>query len=111
MASIPGPKSRRLSARLGRVESRNVTFASEDFPVFWESAQGSWVKDVDGNRFLDLTGAFAVSSLGHRSPAISRAIRQQSRKMWHGMGDVHPNAIKVELLEALKDLAPADLSV
>lgn len=100
-----------LSGRLGRVESRNVTFLSRDFPVFWESARGSWVRDADGKKYLDLTSAFAVSSLGHGAPAIRRAIRTQSAKLWHGMGDVHPSRVKVELLEALARLAPGNLSV
>jgi 4-aminobutyrate aminotransferase-like enzyme len=108
--AIPGAKSRRLAQRLRQVESRNVTYLSEEFPVFWESAQGSWVTDVDGHRFLDLTSAFGVSGLGHNAPAIRKAIQSQSKKIWHGMGDVHPNTVKVELLEALKDITPGNLS-
>ncbi len=65
---IPGPKSRQLAERLRQVESPNVTFLSDAFPVFWESARGSWVTDVDGNRFLDLTSAFAVASLPAPKP-------------------------------------------
>src|SRR5438105_3604117 len=83
---IPGPKSRALARRLRDVESRNITYQSDTFPVFWESAEGSWVRDVDGNRFLDLTGAFAVSSLGHRAKPVYRSLLGQSKKMWHGMG-------------------------
>jgi len=79
---IPGPKSRSFARRLRRVESRNITYLSRDFPVFWESAQGSYVRDVDGNRLLDLTGAFAVASLGHSDPAIARALVRQSWSVW-----------------------------
>lgn len=108
---IPGPKSRQWANRLRRVESRNVTYQSNQFPVFWASAQGAWVKDVDGQRFLDLTSAFAVASLGHSPQILRQAIRKQSQAMWHGMGDIHPNAIKVLLLESLAELAPGALSV
>jgi len=62
---IPGPRSRELAARLRRHESRNVTYMSDAWPVFWERAEGVNVWDVDGNRFLDLTSAFGVASLGH----------------------------------------------
>ena len=103
--------NKELARRLSRVESRNITYVSEDFPVFWESAYGSQVRDVSGCSYLDLTSAFAVSSLGHSSPAVHRALLTQSRKMWHGMGDVHPNAVKVQLLERLSTLAPRPLSV
>lgn len=108
---IPGPKSRALARRLQRVESRNITYLSPRFPVFWESASGATVRDADGNSFLDLSSAFGVSSLGHNPPAIRRAIIRQSGRMWHGMGDVHPNAVKVELLEALARIAPNPLTV
>src|SRR5262245_14653324 len=87
--------NKNLLRRLGKVESRNITYVSGQFPIFWESAEGSEVRDVRGDTYLDLTSAFAVSSLGHSAPAIQRAIVTQSRKMWHGMGDVHPNAVKV----------------
>jgi 4-aminobutyrate aminotransferase-like enzyme len=108
---IPGPRSRRLAARLRRVESRNITYLSENFPVFWESANGCRILDADGNSFLDLTGAFAVSSLGHSSKAVRAAIETQARKMWHGMGDVHPSRVKVEFLEALCKFLPGKPNV
>jgi 4-aminobutyrate aminotransferase/(S)-3-amino-2-methylpropionate transaminase len=107
---IPGPKSRQLAARLRQVESRNITYRSDDFPVFWESAQGSWVTDVDGNRFLDLTSAFAVANLGHNAAPVNKALQRQSLKLVHGMGDVHPSIVKVEFLEALKKATPGRLS-
>ncbi len=103
--------NKKLVERLRHVESRNVTFASDDFPVFWESADGDTVRDTDGRSYIDLTSAFGVSSLGHRSSPIQKAIVTQSKKLWHGMGDVHPSRIKVELLEALAKVAPGKLSV
>ena len=42
----PGPRSRALAERLRSVESRNVTYLSEKFPVFWEEARGANVRDV-----------------------------------------------------------------
>ncbi len=103
---VPGPRSRALAERLARVESRNVTHLSPDFPVFWEEARGANVRDVDGNIYLDLTGAFGVSLGGHGSPAVVRAITDQAQRLIHGMGDVHPPARKVELLEALARILP-----
>jgi len=102
----PGPGSAEHSRRLRGVESRNVTFLSETFPVFWSEARGTNVRDVDGNIYVDLTGAFGVSVAGHAHPAIVEAIRAQAGTLVHGMGDVHPPAIKVELLEKLCALSP-----
>jgi len=95
-----------MASRLSRVESRNVTHLTSDFPVFWEEARGANVRDVDGNVYLDLTGAFGVSVAGHTPERVVDGIRAQSDRLIHGMGDVHPPAAKVEFLEALAGLGP-----
>lgn len=104
----PGPKSRALANELREVESRNVTFVSDDFPVFFASGAGANLQDVDGNVYVDLSGAFAVSAAGHSDAAIASAVGDQAAKLMHGMGDVHPNALKVELARALCELTPGD---
>lgn len=108
---IPGPRSRALAAELRRWESANVTFIDPDgrFPIFWESAKDCLVTDVDGNTFLDLTAAFGVAAVGHTNPRVAAAITAQSQKLIHGMGDVHPAAIKVELARRIAEKTPGDL--
>lgn len=106
LTPIPGPASQALAARLRAVESRNVTFLGDHFPVFWDDAQGANVRDADGNVFVDLTAAFGVSLAGHRAPEVVQAVADQSRRLLHGMGDVHPPTAKVQLLEALTALMP-----
>ena len=102
---VPGPESQALAERLARVESRNVT-ALDPVPIFWERAQGANLWDVDGNRFVDLTAAFGVANVGHAHPAVVSAISDQAESLLHGMGDVHPPRVKVELLERLAPLYP-----
>ncbi|HSH75408.1 MAG TPA: aspartate aminotransferase family protein [Longimicrobiales bacterium] len=102
----PGPASRSLAERLSAVESRNVTHVGEDWPVFWEEAVGANVRDADGNVYVDLTGGFGVALLGHSHPRVSAALVDQAYRLVHGMGDVHPPALKVSLLERLAELAP-----
>lgn len=104
----PGPRSRALAARLRAVETEDVTFLSDDFPIFWERAEGASVYDVDGQRYLDMTAAFGVASLGHGAPSVRAAIEAQAGALIHGMGDVHPPAGKVPLLEALAGVVPVD---
>jgi 4-aminobutyrate aminotransferase/(S)-3-amino-2-methylpropionate transaminase len=106
----PGPRSRALAAELARWESPNVTYLADDFPVFWEEARGSNVRDVDGNVYVDLTAAFAVAGIGHAHPRVVEAIQRQAARLLHGMGDVHPPAVKVELLRALAEAAPGGLA-
>jgi 4-aminobutyrate aminotransferase-like enzyme len=103
---IPGPRSRALAARLARVESRNVTCLTPEAPIFWERAAGSNVWDADGNRFVDLGAGFGVANAGHAHPRVVAALREQGERLLHGMGDVHPSAVKVELLERLAALFP-----
>jgi 4-aminobutyrate aminotransferase/(S)-3-amino-2-methylpropionate transaminase len=108
---IPGPKSRKLAAELHHWESRNVTFIDSEgrFPVFWESAQDCLVTDVDENVFLDLTAAFGVAAVGHTNPRVAAAIADQAGRLIHGMGDVHPTRLKVELARKIVEHTPGDL--
>lgn len=108
--TIPGARTRELAPSLTRYESRNVTFIDERFPVFWESAQGATVTDVDVNRYIDLTAAFGVANAGHSNPYVAEAIHDQAVRLMHAMGDVHPTEAKAKLLEKLASLAPAGLS-
>jgi 4-aminobutyrate aminotransferase-like enzyme len=101
VSEVPGPRSRALAKRLARVESRNVTHLGPPAPIFWARASGANVWDVDDNRYVDLGGAFGVANVGHAHPAVVDAIARQAAELLHGMGDVHPSAVKVELLEAL----------
>ena len=100
VTKVPGPGSLALAKRLADAESRNVT-CLDPAPIFWERAEGANVWDVDGNRYVDLTAAFGVANVGHAHPKVVAAITLQAERLLHGMGDVHPPAVKVELLEAL----------
>ena len=103
---IPGPRSLALGAELRRTEARGVTYIANDFPVFWDSASGALVSDVDGNRYIDGTAAFGVAVTGHANPVVAAAIAAQARRLPHGMGDVHPSETKTRLLAKLAALAP-----
>ncbi len=102
LTAIPGPRSLALAKRLSRVECRNTTYCNADWPIFWERAAGANVWDADGNRFLDLTSAFGVATLGHS--ATAPAAVEQAGRLVHAMGDVHPAMAKVELCERLAEL-------
>ncbi|MBV8366226.1 MAG: aspartate aminotransferase family protein [Candidatus Eremiobacteraeota bacterium] len=104
----PGPRSRELMKRLRAVESSNITFSSDEFPVFFDRGAGANLIDVDGNTYVDLTAAFGVASTGHSNPAVVEAVASQAQSLLHGIGDVHPNEVKVALAEKLCALAPGD---
>lgn len=109
VTEIPGPRSRALAQELRRWESPQITYVCSEFPVFWESASDCLVADVDGNTFLDLCSGFGAAAIGHCHPRVVAAVRDQAERLFHGMGDVHPPAIKVELLRTLARLCPENL--
>jgi 4-aminobutyrate aminotransferase-like enzyme len=110
VTEVPGPRSRALAARLTLVESRNVTRVAPEPPIFWERAAGANVWDVDGNRYLDLDGGFGVANAGHAHPRVVEAVQDQVERLLHAMGDVHPPAVKVALLERLAELYPGGVA-
>jgi 4-aminobutyrate aminotransferase-like enzyme len=111
VTGVPGPFSRELAARLARVESRNITSQLDAGPIFWAEAAGANVRDADGNTYIDLTAGFGVATAGHANVAVASAIAQQAAQLPHAMGDVHPAAVKVELLEKLASITPGELDV
>jgi len=52
-------------------------------------------------RYLDLTAAFGVANAGHANPRVVAALKRQSGRLLHAMGDVHPHALKARLCREL----------
>jgi ornithine--oxo-acid transaminase len=46
-------------------------------PVVLSAAEGAWVTDVDGRRYLDCLAGYSALNFGHGHPAILAAARQQ----------------------------------
>lgn len=53
----------------------------EPLPIVIERAEGVWVYDVDGNRYLDMLSAYSALNQGHRHPKIIDALIAQSQKV------------------------------
>ena len=43
-------------------------------PIFFRHAEGQWLTDIDGNRYLDYIGSWGPMILGHRHPRVVAAI-------------------------------------
>ena len=50
-----------------------------------ERAEGCYIHTTDGRTFVDLISGIAVSSLGHRHPAVIKAIKEQLDQHLHVM--------------------------
>ncbi len=49
-------------------------------PPFIESAQGAWLTDADGNRYIDYFGSWGPMILGHAFPPVVEAIERAARR-------------------------------
>src|SRR5512146_2410939 len=49
--------------------------------VVIDSAEGVWVYDVDGKRYLDCLAAYSAVNQGHRHPKILQALVEQAHKV------------------------------
>ncbi|HEX6290357.1 MAG TPA: MupA/Atu3671 family FMN-dependent luciferase-like monooxygenase, partial [Herpetosiphonaceae bacterium] len=52
------------------------------YPIAGRRAQGSWLEDVDGNRYVDITMGFGVLLFGHEPEFVTEAVR---RHLEHGI--------------------------
>jgi len=75
-----------------------------DRPVM-RSGRGSWLVDVEGNRYLDCVAGPGVHLLGHGHPAVLSAISRQAGELVHSSFQL--NEPIIELAEELTELAGA----
>jgi acetylornithine aminotransferase len=73
-------------------------------PITVERAQGAWVWDNQGNRYLDMYGGHAVISIGHTHPHYIKRLTEQLNKIGFYSNSVHLR-IQEELAEILGRLS------
>jgi predicted acetylornithine/succinylornithine family transaminase len=52
-------------------------------PIAFAHGQGVRLTDLEGKQYLDFIGGIAVSSLGHRHPALTAALQAQAGRLLH----------------------------
>jgi adenosylmethionine-8-amino-7-oxononanoate aminotransferase len=72
-------------------------------------AQGVWLYDFEGRRYLDAVSSWWVNLFGHAHPDINAALRGQLDSLEHVMLAGCTHAPAVELAERLAAIAPGDL--
>src|SRR6476469_5303311 len=103
-------KSARLFARAqdlipGGVNSPVRAFrAVGGSPLFVKSAQGPFITDVDGRRYIDYVGSWGPMILGHADPEIVAALQAVAAD---GTSFGAPNELEVELAEEIVDAVPS----
>ncbi|HXJ14463.1 MAG TPA: 4-aminobutyrate--2-oxoglutarate transaminase [Candidatus Limnocylindrales bacterium] len=100
---VPGPKSKALVARREAAIPRGPQLVT---PIFAAKAEGAWIEDVDGNRYLDFAGGIGCLNVGHRAPRVENAVKAQLDKFLHTCFGVTPYESYIALAEKLNSLAP-----
>lgn len=72
-------------------------------PVFFDSAEGAYLFDVDGKRYVDYVLSWGPMIAGHNHPAVIAAVKTQLDK---GMTFGAPTALEVELADKLCERVP-----
>ncbi len=83
--------------------SRSILF-HRPYPTFVRRAEGAYVEDLDGNRYLDAIGNYTSMILGHGDDGVARAIREQIRD---GTTIAGPSPLEADLAELLCDRVPS----
>ncbi len=100
--NLPGKNGRALLKRDSAVISPSYP---RDYPFVMDHGKGSWLWDVDGNKFLDFMAGIAVNSTGHSHPEVVKAIQEQAEKFIHISSDFY-HIKMIELAEKLDEIAP-----
>jgi 4-aminobutyrate aminotransferase len=78
-------------------------------PIVAERAEGTYVYDHDGTRYLDFTCGIGVTNTGHCHPRVVRAVQEQAAKLLHGQANIVFHPPLLELAQELRAVAPEGL--
>jgi acetylornithine aminotransferase/acetylornithine/N-succinyldiaminopimelate aminotransferase len=70
-------------ASIQAAENKLLLNTYERNPYLFVSGKGVYLRDENGNHFLDLLSGIGVSALGYGHPAIEQAIAHQSARLLH----------------------------
>ncbi len=86
---------------------QSTFFPNRRPPVVIERGEGCRVWDVEGREYLDFISGIAVTSLGHSSPVVQRALAEQSAKLIH-ISNLFYSVPQLELAQLLLGNSPFD---
>jgi diaminobutyrate-2-oxoglutarate transaminase len=103
---LPGPRSAELLARQEQRES-NARVYPRHFPFAIAEAAGSFIRDLDGNVFIDFLAGAGVLSFGHNHPELVAAATEQMGLFTHGLD--MPTPAKDAFTSAQLGMLPAGM--
>jgi len=69
------------ATELTRLSQEHAAHNYHPLPVVIDEADGAWVTDVDGRRYLDLLAAYSALNFGHRHPRLIAAAMSQLERL------------------------------
>ena len=78
-------------------------------PLALDTGSGSWVKDVNGEEYLDLFAGILTTSLGHCHPDVVRAVQDQVSRLGH-VSTLYVTEKQVDAARRLEAIVPGDLT-
>jgi glutamate-1-semialdehyde 2,1-aminomutase len=97
--------SRALQVMPGGVNSPARAFGGVGGePIFIRQAEGPWLTDIDGNRYLDYIGSWGPMILGHGHPAVLSALDEAFLR---GTSYGAPTLQETELAELIIEAMPS----
>ena len=72
-------------------------------PIFMYHADGAYIYDEDGNRYIDYINSWGPMILGHRHPIVQDALEQQCKK---GFSFGTPTHLEIEIARLIKSMVP-----
>ena len=72
-------------------------------PFFVDSGKGTWLRDIDGNRYVDFIGSWGPMILGHGHKDVVSAVRKQAKK---GFSFGAPTELETRLAELVRKAFP-----
>lgn len=109
VTSPPGPKSQALIARLKTVIGRSNYVGL--YGIAFESGQGAYLTDCDGNVYLDCLAAASCNVLGYGNADIVDQYVQAALNLHHACCAYSPTGEAVDLAEQLIQIVPAQGSL
>ncbi|MEU3251125.1 ornithine--oxo-acid transaminase [Streptomyces sp. NPDC006997] len=74
---MTAPARTRSSAELMEAEEPVLAHNYHPLPVVVAGAEGAWVEDVEGRRYLDMLAGYSALNFGHRHPGLVAAAHRQ----------------------------------
>ena len=78
--SVPGEESLKLLAVQEECESNNRSYP-RSIPLAFDSAKGSILQDVDGNKYIDFSSSCGVFNLGHNNEYLLDKLKAMKGKV------------------------------